>query len=190
MKLLLASASPRRLDLLQMSCRVPHRVCAPDIDERPRPGEEPVAYAARMATEKAATVEVAPDEVALSADTVVHIEGEILGKPKDAHENGRMLARLSGQAHSVTTGWCLRLQRDQSGGDLVGTVTTTVHFRVLSDDEIAHHASTGEGWDKAGGYGIQGLGAALIDHVDGDHSNVVGLPLTAVLPALDRLGVT
>jgi septum formation protein len=187
MKLVLASASPRRRMLLE-SIGVPiHAVRPAGIDESILPDEEPVAYAARMAAEKAAAVAAGIGEVVLAADTVVHLDGAVFGKPASRAEATATLTRLAGRTHAVTTGWCVRGPDAQVE---VGAVTSQVRFRALGPAEVAAYAATGEGDDKAGGYGIQGRGAALVAAVDGDHANVVGLPLVAVLAALARHGVT
>jgi septum formation protein len=185
MKLVLASGSPRRHDLLTMAGFHICRVAPPQIEESRHAGEGAVAFAGRMAREKAAAVPLQPGEIALAADTVVHVDDEVLGKPTDTQDNHRMLRRLAGRPHQVTTGWCIR----HADGQVVGTVSTTVHFRDLTPAEISTYGELGEGEDKAGGYGIQGAGAALISHVEGDHTNVVGLPLNAVVPVLRSLGV-
>jgi len=179
MKLVLASASPRRRMLLGAVGITPAAIRPADIDERALPGESARAHVRRLAHEKADATPRAPDELVLAADTIVHLGDRIFGKPADAEDAARTLAALSGRAHSVTTAWCLR---GPKGGH--GATTSTVHFRPLGAAEIAAYVSTGEGADKAGGYGIQGLGAALVAHVEGDHSNVVGLPLPCVLAAL------
>jgi septum formation protein len=184
MKLVLASASPRRRMLLGAIGIVPHDIRPADIDERPVPGEPALAHVRRLAAEKASAVDRAADEVVLAADTIVHLGDRVFGKPADAEDAAATLAALAGRAHSVTTAWCLH-----GPNPAAGAVTSTVHFRALQPAEIAAYVATGEGTDKAGGYGIQGLGAALVAHVDGDHSNVVGLPLAPVLAALRAAGI-
>lgn len=187
MKLVLASASPRRRMLLSTLGVPIHDVRPAGIDESVRPHEAPTAYAERMAAEKAAAVPAtADDEVVLAADTVVHLDGVVFGKPADRAEAVETLSRLSGRVHAVTTGWCVRGPGDALDA---GAVTSHVRFRDLSPAEVAAYAATGEGDDKAGGYGIQGRGAALVASVDGDHANVVGLPVGAVLVALARRGI-
>ena len=184
--LVLASASPRRRGLLT-AVGVPIRRIQPaDIDESVQPGEAPVAYAARLAREKAAVVGEAGEGV-LAADTVVHFEGRIFGKPTDDADARAILRSLSGRWHAVTTGYCV-LGPDRTVVDQ-GVVTARVRFRALTESMIAAYVQTGEGRDKAGGYGVQGLGAALVVEVDGSASTVVGLPMGAVLPALARVGV-
>ena len=185
MKLVLASASPRRRMLLSAVGIVPADIRPADIDERPLPGELAREHVQRLAAEKAAAVPRAADEVVLAADTIVHLGNRIFGKPADAADAKATLEALSGRPHSVTTAWCVVGPTPAQGAE-----TSTVHFRTLSPAEIASYVATGEGTDKAGGYGIQGLGAALVAHVDGDHSNVVGLPLPSVLAALHAAGIT
>ena len=179
MKLVLASASPRRRMLLGAVGVVPAAIRPADIDERPLPGETALEHVRRLAREKASAVARAPDEIVLAADTIVHLGDRIFGKPAGPADAAGTLAALSGRAHSVTTAWCV-LGADNASG----STTSTVHFRSLGPAEIAAYVATGEGVDKAGGYGIQGLGAALVAHVEGDHSNVVGLPLPSVIAAL------
>ena len=181
--LLLASASPRRLGLLRAIGVPIHRVEPPDIDESVRAGELPEDYALRLAREKAHAVGRA-GEVVLAADTVVHADGQIFGKPADDGDARRILHSLSGRWHGVTTGWCVRPVSDTAGAMQSGVVTAKVRFRDLSPAMIAAYIRTGEGTDKAGGYGVQGLGAALVAEVSGSASTVVGLPLDAVLAAL------
>jgi septum formation protein len=156
----------------------------PQIPEAPRPGEAAVAYARRLSVEKAGAIEVAAG-FALSADTVVHLGPALFEKPVDDEEAARFLRALAGAWHSVTTAWCLRGE----GRVLRGHRTSRVRFRGLREAEVWAYVATGEGRDKAGGYGIQGAGAALIDRVVGSHTNVVGLPLVEVLAALATVGI-
>ncbi len=165
-----------------------HDVCPPDIAEHRQPGESPVAYARRMASEKAAAVD-RPDHWILAADTVVHIDADIFGKPADDADAAHILARLSGRWHGVTTGWCLQWS-GRRAGRLWSHVTTAVQFRSLTPAGIAAYIATGDGQDKAGAYGIQGLGSALVETLSGSYTNVVGLPLTEVLAALHSIGIT
>lgn len=162
----------------------PHAIRPADIDERPLPGEGALAHVQRLASQKALAVDRGGGEVILAADTIVHLGDTVFGKPANPAEAARTLAALSGRAHSVTTAWCLLGTQRASGH-----TTSVVHFRPLTDAEILAYIKTGEGADKAGGYGIQGLGAALVAHVSGDHSNVVGLPLPPVLAALRAAGI-
>jgi len=180
LRLTLASASPRRRMMLEPLGYILD-VRPADIDETPLPGEAPEVYALRVAQEKVAS---APSP-ALAADTVVHLDGEIFGKPTDAAHAARMLRALSGREHLVTSAFALRV------GDTLITraVTTKVRFRALSDAEILGYVATGEPMDKAGAYGIQGVGGFLVATIDGSYSNVVGLPLAELLDELTRLGL-
>jgi len=182
---LLASASPRRRELLAgLGLNVVAH--AADIDETVAEGETSEDLVARLAATKAAFVAARkPGELVIAADTVVVIDGAITNKPADAAENRSFLERLSGRTHEVFTGHALRL-----GGrsdDVV--VRTLVEFRPLEEEEIENYVSTGEGLDKAGGYAIQGRGAALIRRIEGCYSNVVGLSLPTVVESARRLGV-
>lgn len=177
MRVVLASRSPRRRELL-LAAGLQVEVRPPDVDESPAPGEPPAAMVLRLAIEKAALA--AGDEVVVAADTAVVLDGEALGKPSDAEDAVRMLARLSGRPHEVLTGFCVQRGRER----LAAVVKTEVSFRALTQAEIFGYVSSGEPLDKAGGYGIQGLGGALVDRVNGSYTNVVGLPLAEVLAAL------
>ncbi len=178
--LVLASGSPRRRALLE-SIGLSLEVRPADVDETPRPGEDPVAYARRLSATKAAGVE----GWVLAADTVVHREQRIWGKPAGPEEAGRMLAELSGGVHFVTTGVCL----GKLGEHVVFSETTRVEFRELSAMEIRTYVDTGEPLDKAGAYGIQGLAAGFVRQIEGSYTNVVGLPLAQVVEHLGRLGM-
>jgi len=174
MRLILASASPRRADLLRAAGYV-FEVMAADVDESRRDGESPREYVRRLAMEKSAAIRVA-DAVVLGADTTVVVDGEILGKPRDEHESAAMLRRLSGRRHDVITGVSVRLD-----GAEVGRVDTTgVYFSLLTDADVAWYVASGEGRDKAGGYAIQGLASRFVLRIDGSYSNVVGLPVALV----------
>lgn len=179
----LASASPRRREILT-SLGFTVSVHPADIDETPLPGEDPVAYAVRTATDKAATGP--QDSVVLAADTVVHVDGTILHKPTDHQDAASHLRTLSGRAHWVTTGVCIR--KGQTSHSFA--TTTEVVFRSLDDREIEAYVATGEADDKAGAYGIQGLGGMLIASVTGSWTNVMGLPAEAVVAPLQELGAT
>lgn len=183
--IVLASASPRRRELLSgLGLNVVAH--AADIDETVAKGEDPEGLVARLAATKAAIVAARnPSELVVAADTVVVVDGEIVNKPADAAENRAFLARLSGRTHEVYTGHALRLAGRSD--DVV--VRTLVTFRELDAEEIEDYVVTGEGLDKAGGYAIQGRGAALVSRIDGCYSNVVGLSLPAVVESARRLGV-
>lgn len=176
----LASGSPRRRQLLR-GAGVRVRVRPVGVDEAVVAGEPPVAYARRLAREKAHAAP--PGVVALAADTVVHIDGEVLDKPVDRSHARRHLERLSGRWHRVTTGVCVR--RGPTCESFV--VTTDVRFRELGRAEIQAYLDSGEADDKAGAYGIQGLGGALVAEVRGSWTNVMGLPLEETLKALEQL---
>lgn len=180
LSIVLASASPRRKELLSKA-GVAFEICAANIPEEPRPKEKPVAFAERMAREKAQAVgRNTPDRIILAADTVVAVEDEILGKPRDADDARRMLRLLSGRTHQVTTGVCLL----GPGFEDVRSETTTVEFSEAPDNEIREYVSTGEPLDKAGAYAIQGGAARWVTQVKGDYNNVVGLPVEMVLKML------
>jgi septum formation protein len=184
MRLILASASPRRAELLR-AAGIPFEVAAPDIDERFLPGERPEDAVIRLAQQKAAAIAARqPDAVVLGADTTVVIGSESLGKPLEDADAARMLRLLSGRTHEVLTGICLQT----TGRTLVHVETTRVHMRTLSEAEIAWYLSTGEAADKAGGYAVQGLASRFIDGLDGSYSNVVGLPISSVYELLKELG--
>ena len=178
----LASGSPRRRDLLaQLGYRL--RIQPADIDETPSQNEDALVYAERMAREKAAALDD-PGALIIAADTVVHRDGVIFHKPESVADAHRILAELSGRTHQVSTGTCVRL-----GERVLACVTTTqVRFRTLTEQEIHGYVGTGEPMDKAGAYGIQGIGGFMVHSIQGSYSNVVGLPLSQVLADLAELG--
>ena len=186
--LVLASASPRRRELLAQS-GFAFRIEAADIPEDPLPGEDPIAYVTRLARGKAEAVRSRPanaSAVVLGADTTVVIEGQILGKPESAADAARMLRLLSGRTHQVITG----VSVVSAAQTLTAAEVTAVQFHSLSDEEIADYIATGEPMDKAGAYAIQGRAACWIPRIHGCYFNVVGLPLALVsnlLSALSRL---
>lgn len=183
--LILASASPRRAELLS-SAGLDFEVRPADVDETPRPGETPQAYALRVARDKAAVIAAGCRESGtpvLAADTVVVVDGEIMGKPADDADAVRMLKTLSGKAHDVITGVVIAV----GGRDIAEAVTTRVHVLPLSDDEIAWYVASGEPRGKAGAYAIQGRAARFIERIEGSWSNVVGLPISTVHRMLKRL---
>lgn len=183
--LILASASPRRRDLLA-GLGVRFAVRPVDLDETPRSGEEPRDYVRRLAEEKA-TARRGPGELVLAADTSVVLDGEILGKPADEAEARAMLGRLAGREHTVLTGIALAggagiaLAGGAEAGDGVRALVEESRVRIaaMSEEEIAWYAATGEGLDKAGAYAAQGVGALFVEAIAGDYTNVVGLPLPA-----------
>lgn len=182
--LCLASASPRRLELLA-SIDVDCEVRPVDIDETPLPGELPRDYVCRLAREKALAGAVLSELPVLGSDTAVVLDGEILGKPRDRAHALEMLAALSGNTHEVLTG--VAVSGPQGLLDIC--VTTRVTLRAISPAEAAAYWATGEPRDKAGGYGIQGRAAVFVSHIEGSHSAVVGLPLYETTELLARQGV-
>jgi septum formation protein len=185
-RLVLASSSPRRRELLTgLGLRFEAR--APDIDERAQPGESAHRLVERLATEKAAAV-AGTGEVVLAADSVVVIDDRILGKPADPAEAEAMLRLLSGRTHEVATG--VAVARD--GGEPAAAsavVTSLVTFVDISDHELAWYVAGGEPFDKAGGYGLQGVGIRFVRAVEGSPSNVIGLPLVETFELAASIGV-
>lgn len=186
--LYLASASPRRRQLLeQLGLRF--EVMAADVDETPIPGEAPAAYVSRLAHTKAQAVAARlgdPTAPVLAADTTVVLEGGILGKPRDRAHGLAMLAGLSGRRHQVLSAVAL-----SSRGELHAALSESwVTFRSISPAEAAAYWETGEPGDKAGGYGIQGLGAVFVERLEGSYSGVMGLPLFETAGLLRRAGVS
>jgi septum formation protein len=171
---ILASSSPRRRALLE-ELGLALRVQPADIDETPFPNEPAHSYVERLAREKAETV-VGETGVVIAADTIVTIDGELLGKPATDDDARRFLLRLSGRSHEVKTGVAIR----HAGRTSSVVETTIVHFAELSDDDIAWYVGTGETTDKAGAYAIQGRGGAFISKVEGSFDNVIGLPRHAL----------
>jgi septum formation protein len=182
----LASASPRRLDLLER-LGVDVVVDPADVDETLRAGEPAVAYVRRLAAAKVARVAArhADDQLVVGADTTVELDGRVLGKPDDAAHAAAMLRDLSGRTHRVHTGVAVR----HRGRTLDDVVTSLVRFEPLSPATIAWYVATGEPLDKAGAYAVQGVGAVLVAEVRGSVSNVVGLPLATVVGLARRHGV-
>jgi len=186
--LVLASASPRRQELLR-NAGIPFVVQATDIPEVPEEGEAPRAFAERMAREKALAVfRQRPDDFVLGADTIVVVGAEILGKPRDSADAARMLRLLSGRRHQVTTAVCLVGRRVESGFEDVRSETTVVTMDALSDNDIQSYISSGEPTDKAGAYAIQGGASRWISRIEGDYFNVVGLPVSLVYKMLREHG--
>jgi septum formation protein len=184
-RVLLASASPRRRELLTL-IGVPHEVRPADIDEAYLDGETPHAHAERLAREKALAIAAAePDAVTIGSDTIVVIGGHVLGKPRDRAHARTMLRQLSGRSHEVMTG--VAVHHAERTVSSVETVRVT--FRKLTDDEIEAYIDTGEPMDKAGAYGIQGYGATIVSKVNGDYFAVMGLPLNRLVRQLESLGL-
>lgn len=193
MPLVLASASPRRRQMLTAAGLPVSDVRPSHVPEVRAPGESPVAYARRLAASKARAVP-APGAWVLAADTVVHIGDDIFEKPTDDADAARILSALSGRWHRVTTAWCLRWGgpgAPPAGArrQRLGHRTTRVRFRALAPEEISTYVASGEGKDKAGSYGIQEKGVMLIDRVSGCFTTVVGLPMTDVVAALAAVGL-
>ena len=175
-KIILASASPRRKELLE-KLDLDFSVCPADIDESLLPDEDAAMYPLRTAVQKAmAVAKTAEDALVIAADTVVAVDDDILGKPRDEAEAKAMLQRLSGREHIVITG--IGVVDTASGRTLSATEQTIVYFHPLRDEEIDAYIATGECMDKAGSYGIQGKGSLLVRKIDGDYFNVMGLPLS------------
>ncbi len=175
--LILASASPRRRELLA-SLDVDFRVVVPEIDETPLPGEKPRAFAERLAEEKACAVETGG--LVIAADTIVVQNNTILGKPTDAAHAAEMLGGLSGNMHVVITGVCVK----NSARTMVFSVVTEVLFRIIDRLEIEAYVASGDPMDKAGAYAIQGGAAHMVRSIKGSYTNVVGLPLCELHEAL------
>ena len=180
--LILASGSPRRRQLLEM-LGLEVAIQPPHIPEIREPHELPQPYVERLAREKAASVS---GDLVLAADTTVVVEGEVLEKPADPDDALRMLRRLQGRTHQVITAIALKT----SGGTLTATDITAVTFRAADDAFLAAYVATGEPMDKAGAYGIQGYGAALVEGIQGDFFSVMGLPVRLVLQLLEQAGHT
>jgi septum formation protein len=196
-RLILASASPRRAELLRAAGFEFETIVA-DVDERVRADETPARYVRRLAAEKSAAASSVVSGFSrtlagppkgghyiIAADTTVVVDGQILGKPEDDADAARMLRALAGRTHEVMTGVSVRRNAFE-----VGRVeTTTVFFAPMSDADVAWYVASGEGRDKAGGYAIQGLASRFIPRIEGSYSNVVGLPVAAVVELLHECGV-
>ena len=181
--MILASASPRRRELLSL-LGWPFSVQISSIDEIIDPSESPSEAVVRLAIEKARSVISSPEDLVVAADTVVVKDGRILGKPSSRDEAFSMVSSLAGRTHTVLTGVAVA-QGDRLKGEVE---VTSVAFRDLNDNQIKAYVETGEGMDKAGAYGIQGLGALLVDRIEGDYFNVVGLPLRRLSSMLESFG--
>ncbi len=186
-RLVLASASPRRLDILRQLGLAPE-VRAADVDESLLPGEGPGAHVERLARAKAARVAAASDagepELVLAGDTVVVLEGAVLGKPRDPAHAEEMLLALAGREHEVWSGLAVA----GPDGSVSGAARAVVRFRPFDAALARAYVATGEPLDKAGAYGIQGMGAALVEEVRGDYYSVVGLPVGLLVSLLARAG--
>jgi len=189
MRLILASGSPRRRELMEMLCPAGLEIVPAVGEEAADPALPPDELVKTLSAAKAAEVAARcakPDDVVIGADTIVVLDGKVLGKPKDAADAKRMLRALSGRSHTVFTGVTVRR------GDAVlrHAERTEVRFRALTDDEIDRYIATGEPLDKAGAYGAQGYASLFVEHLDGDFFNVMGLPLCALGKLLNELGVS
>ena len=185
MHLILASASPRRAELLT-AAGFEFDVMPADVDETPAPGESPLQYALRVARDKANTIQARcrkSGAIIVAADTVVVAGGEILGKPEDSDDAGRMLRLLSGGAHDVHTAVVIR----RGAMERTEVATTQVWFQSLDESEISWYVESREPEGKAGAYAIQGRAARFIERIDGSWSNVVGLPVATVYRLLHGL---
>jgi septum formation protein len=192
MALILASGSPRRRDLLA-ACGIPFQIIPSMIDEHPLLDEAAETYVRRLALAKAESVaQHHPDAVVLGADTIVTIDGLLLGKPQSLEEARQMLSRLCGREHAVLTGVAVVAARmagrygDRSAQEMVASRVLMRHFTAAT---IEWYVATGEPLDKAGAYAVQGLGGALVERVEGSYTNAVGLPLTETLALLRQFGV-
>ncbi len=180
--LILASASPRRTEILR-SAGLEFRVQPGTVEEQPHFGEEPLKYVRRLARDKALAASAAETDIVLAADTVVVVDGAILEKPADHEDAARMLRLLSGRDHEVITGICLR----RGSGLIVEAESTRVFFTPLSEREVLDYVASGEPMDKAGAYAIQGLASKFVERVEGCYFNVVGLPVALVYRQLKTL---
>jgi len=190
-EIILASRSPRRFDLLTAAGYV-FQVIAPDIDEIPKQGELPAEFAKRAALEKAVAVAkrllpCAGGRKIIGCDTVVTIDGAILGKPVDPQDAAHMLRRLCGRTHQVLSGLCV-LKESETGARTwrVRVVSTEVDFREVSEEDLTRYVETGEPMDKAGAYAIQGGAAHMVSAIRGSYTNVVGLPLSELIRLLNQ----
>jgi septum formation protein len=183
MTLILASASPRRSELLR-NAGIPFTVEPAHVPEQALGGEQPLVYARRLARDKVRAIFARhPDNVVLGADTIVIADGHLLEKPHDAEDAVRMLHLLSGRSHEVVTGVCLLAP----GFESTEVEITEVQFSALADAEIAAYVATGEPMDKAGAYAIQGIASRWVERIDGCYFNVVGLPVPRVYRMLKKL---
>ena len=186
MRLILASSSPRRKELLeQIGLRF--EVVPGGVEEKIKDGENPVEHVLRLAEEKALDVANGlKNSCVIAADTIVLVDGEILGKPAREQEAYQMLLKLSGKEHRVITGFCIL--NTGNGESVKESVETTVTFKELTEEEIRGYIKTKEPFDKAGGYAIQGKGSFMIREIKGSYTNVIGLPICEVVEALERVG--
>jgi septum formation protein len=185
MKLILASASPRRVELLARIGIVPDAICPADLDETPLPKEAPRAHVVRLACAKAAAISAShPDDLVIAADTVVAIGRRLLPKAESREQAVKCLAMLSGTNHRVTTAVAVQLGNRKAHR----TIETRLSFKRLSDQEMSRYLDSGEWEGKAGGYGIQGLAGAFCTHMNGSFEGVMGLPLYDTMCLIEGLG--
>jgi septum formation protein len=187
MNIILASQSPRRKELLERMGISGFRIYAPNIDEHAFDDLSPENLVRKLSAEKAAAVasHAGRSDLIIAADTVVALDGTVLGKPEDGLDAFRMLSTLSGMRHQVYTGVTVC----REGECITEHEVTDVYFRELGDEELEQYIKTGEPMDKAGGYGIQGYGALLVERIVGDYYNVMGLPVCRLSQMLTRFGV-
>jgi septum formation protein len=182
-RVILASQSPRRQELLKL-IGIPHEVMPANLDESYLDGETPVAHVERLARAKASTI-IVPDAVVIGSDTIVVVDGKVLGKPVDDADAERMLRVLSGRAHVVMTAVAVAWK----GSVQASVEEVSVTFHALTDAAIRSYVATREPMDKAGAYGIQGYGATLVKRVDGDYFAVMGLPLQRMVRVMEQMGL-
>lgn len=180
--LILASASPRRAELLS-AAGIPFTISAVDVDEQPLDAEPPRDYVVRVARDKARACPAPAGATVLAADTAVIVDARILGKPADAADAARMLQLLSGRTHLVLTGVVMR----RGDREAAAVESTAVSFTLLTEQDIAWYVASGEPSDKAGAYAVQGLASRFVERVDGSYTNVVGLPVTTVWRLMAQL---
>lgn len=188
-KLVLASASPRRRELL-MQVGLKFDVIPSDVPEGPIHGETPEEHVIRLSVDKAREVagrfSGSDERWIIGSDTIVLSEGKVLGKPEDDREAVQMLNMLSGRTHSVITGYCIH--NSLTGAEIKRSVETVVTFKKLKNEEIIGYVESGEPMDKAGAYAIQGLGSFMVEGIEGSYTNVVGLPVCQIVNDLEMAG--
>ncbi|UQZ86747.1 Septum formation protein Maf [Paenibacillus konkukensis] len=191
-KLILASSSPRRQELIR-SLMLPYEIRVSDVNEDTEPGLSPAGIVEQLSSRKAAAVcemykqENKREGIVIGSDTIVVLDGAVLGKPKDKEDALRMLTALQGRAHRVYSGVaCIDLE---SGQEAVSHQVTLVYMKPLTRSQLERYIDTGEPMDKAGSYAIQGLGATIVERIEGDYFNVVGLPLSLLSDMLNGFGI-